>query len=189
VRDRHARRPAGWLRLRAARHNVAMRDLDHVQLPRWHAEPQAAQIRSTRDLRWLRRAAKAAAAVDGRWRVGCVLVRSGSVLSVAANTLRNDVWALDGQSWQASEHAEMAALRLAGDVGGATAYVARIGADGVWRHAQPCLRCQHHLDRHGVHAVWSSDPEYITARRRCDETSASRLEHRAAAAVEARRVC
>jgi tRNA(Arg) A34 adenosine deaminase TadA len=142
-----------------------MRPPNLTHLDRWHAEPSDATIRSARDLRWLDRAARAAAEVSGQWRVGCVIVRGGSVLSVAANSLRNDPLSLGGKLWLTSEHAEAAALRLAGDVRGATAYVARVGAGGVLRHAQPCLRCQHLLDQAGVHAVWTSDPAYICNRR------------------------
>jgi tRNA(Arg) A34 adenosine deaminase TadA len=130
-------------------------------LENWHDHPRHPEIRSNRDLRWLNRAAKTAALADGRWRVGCILVRSGRVLSAAANSVRNDPAICADTPWLASEHAEMAALRLAGDASGATAYVARIGADGSWRHAQPCLRCQARLTELGIHAIWTSDPEYI----------------------------
>ncbi len=100
---------------------------------------------------------------DGRWRVGCVLVRSGRVLAAAANSVRNDPSICADTPWLSSEHAEMAALRLAGDARGATVYVARLGSDGTWRHAQPCLRCQYKLDEQGIVAIWTSDPEYIAA--------------------------
>lgn len=138
-----------------------MDDLSRVYLDVWHDTPQHPELRSGRDERWLARAAKVAAMAEGRWRVGCVLVRGGSVLSAAANTVRNDPSVCGATPWLASEHAEMAALRLAGDVTGATAYVARVGADGRWRHAQPCLRCRHRFDRLGVHAVWTSDDDYV----------------------------
>lgn len=138
-----------------------MRTLSKVHLSKWHDLPKHPEVRSSRDHRWLERAAKMAAVADGRWRVGCVLVRSGRVLAAAANSVRNDPANCGSTPWLSSEHAEMAALRLAGDAAGATAYVARIGADGSWRHAQPCLRCQHVLDQFSIHAVWTADPEYI----------------------------
>jgi pyrimidine deaminase RibD-like protein len=131
----------------------------------WRAAPRAAELRGGRDLRWLERAARAAEEVEGRWKVGCVIVKSGRVLAVAANSARNDPSVLDGRYWLASEHAEMAALRLAAYPRGATAYVARIGAGGEMRHAQPCLRCQRWLDEYGVSAVWTSDDEYIRSRQ------------------------
>lgn len=138
-----------------------MRDLSRTRLEHWHDTPRLPDLRSGRDLRWLHRAAKVAAVADGRWRVGCVLVRSGRLLAAASNIVRNDPANCGDEPWLSSEHAEMAALRLTGNAAGATAYVARIGADGVWRHAQPCLRCQHWLDRYGIHAVWTADPTYV----------------------------
>jgi pyrimidine deaminase RibD-like protein len=138
-----------------------MTDLSRVHLEVWHDIPRHPKLRSNRDLRWLARAAKVAEMADGRWRVGCVLVRSGRVLAAAANSMRNDPMVCGDELWLSSEHAEVAALRLAGDATGATAYVARIGSDGSWRHAQPCLRCQHWLDKYSVHSVWTSDQSYI----------------------------
>jgi hypothetical protein len=104
------------------------------------------------------------------------LVRSGRVLAAAANSVRNDPAVCGGLLWRASEHAEMGALRLAGDAIGATAYVARLGLDGKWRHAQPCRRCQYWFDTLSIHAVWTSDPEYIarmTSRTRSGSLTAS----------------
>lgn len=138
-----------------------MPDLTYAHLDTWHDYPKHPDVRSQRDLRWLQRAAKAAELADGRWRVGCVLVRSGRVLAAAANSVRNDPSVCASMPWLSSEHAEMAALRLAGDAFGATAYVARIGADGSWRHAQPCLRCRHKLEEFSITSIWTSDPEYI----------------------------
>jgi tRNA(Arg) A34 adenosine deaminase TadA len=118
-----------------------------------------------RDARWLERAIRVARTVDGRWKVGCVIVRGSRLLAAAANVERNDPAVLGGHLWHASVHAEIAALRLAGEARGATAYVARVGRDGSVRHAQPCARCQATLEESGVRAVWSSDPGYVTARR------------------------
>jgi len=138
-----------------------MNDLSCVHLDAWYDPPRPAEFRSTRDQRWLERAAKVAALAEGRWRVGCVLVRSGRVLAASANSVRNDPAVCGALPWRSSEHAEMGALRLAGDAAGATAYVARLGSDGKWRHAQPCRRCQYWFDALSIHAVWTSDPEYI----------------------------
>lgn len=118
-----------------------------------------------RAARWLDRACRVASAVDGQWKVGCVIVRGGRVLSSAANSQRNSPSVLDQEFWHASVHAETAALRLASDVRGATAYIARVGRDGAVRHAQPCGRCQRALDEAGVRAVWTSDPSYVASRR------------------------
>lgn len=128
-----------------------------------YADPRVLELRG-RDHRWLARAVKIAETVDGRWRVGCIIVRGSRVLAVAANTHRNQPENLDGCYWHSSVHAEMAALRMVAEPQGATAYVARVGRDGLVRHAQPCARCQSMLDRFEVQAVWSSDPQYVAMR-------------------------
>lgn len=123
------------------------------------------QRHSKRDARWLDRAARAAAAVDGKWKVGCIIVASNRVLAVACNAPKNDPRVCQDRLWCASEHAEAAALRLAGPkAAGATAYVARLGRDGRLRHAQPCIRCQRLLDAAGTRAVWTTDEAYVAQR-------------------------
>ena len=129
-----------------------------------YADPQVFDLQG-RDHRWLARAVRIAQSVDGRWRVGCVVVRGSRVLAVAANTQRNHPTTLDGCLWHSSVHAEMAALRQVAEPKGTTAYVARVGRDGLVRHAQPCARCQTALTNSGVAAVWSSDQQYVDARR------------------------
>lgn len=128
-----------------------------------YADPRVLVV-DGRAARWLERASRIARNVDGRWKVGCVIVRGGRVLSTAANSQRNDPSVLDKDLWHISVHAEIAALRLAGNARGATAYVARVGRDGEVRHAQPCVRCQLALDEAGVRVVWTSDPSYVAAR-------------------------
>jgi len=130
-----------------------------------HHPPKAAPT-TNRDQKWLKRAAKAASQVEGKWRVGCVIVKSGRVLAVAANSRKNDPSVCVDRFWCSSDHAETAALRMVSDPYGATAYVARIGRDGSPRHAQPCVRCQEMLDKYQVRAVWTSDLEYIKERRK-----------------------
>jgi pyrimidine deaminase RibD-like protein len=136
-----------------------------VRLRAWHDPARHPVLRGGRDRRWLDRARRVAEGVDGKWRVGCVVVRSGRVLATAANSQRNDPRNLDGRLWLSSEHAEMAALRLAGNARGAVIYVARVGADGQVRHAQPCTRCRRALENAGLNIVWTSDPEYVDERR------------------------
>lgn len=128
-----------------------------------YRNPRVLDVRG-RDARWLDRARRVAETADGRWRVGCVIVRGGRVLAVAANTQRNDPGALDGCLWHTSVHAEIAALRQVSDPRGATAYVARVGRNGETRHSQPCLRCREVLENAGVKAVWSSDASYVKDR-------------------------
>jgi pyrimidine deaminase RibD-like protein len=130
----------------------------------WLNPPAISPVSGGRHLRWLEVAAKMAAVSDGKWRVGCVIVRGGRVLAAASNTVRNDPATCRDTLWESTEHAEMAALRLAGNPKRATVYVARIGRDGAWRHAQPCRRCQEVLDEHEVRVVWTSDPAYVSER-------------------------
>lgn len=117
-----------------------------------------------RDRRWLERATRAAAAAGGRWKVACILVRGGRVLSVAVNSERNDPAICPDRLWGSSEHAEEAAIRMCRDPRGATAYIVRVGRDGTLRHAQPCNRCAALLARRSVRPVWSCDPEYLAQR-------------------------
>lgn len=140
---------------------VERRQVQLIRPVAWHADPLRSPVRGGRDRRWLERAARVAEGASGRWRLGCILVSGGRVLASAVNTVRNDPAVLDDQPWLSSEHAEMAALRMAGHVRGATLYVARIGSDGTTRHAQPCVRCQAQLEARSIRAVWSSDEEYI----------------------------
>jgi len=112
---------------------------------------------SASDLRWLAKASQlAATAPHEKWRVGAVIVSSGRVLSTGVNRYRNHpskVMSLDGVSY----HAEQVAIRRAGDVAGATIYVARITKSGYVGMAMPCARCQELLDNHGIHtAVWTT---------------------------------
>lgn len=130
-----------------------------------YKNPTVLQV-TGRDARWLERARRVATVADGRWRVGCVIVRGGRVLAAAANTQRNDPANVDGCLWHISVHAEIAALRQVVDPHGATAYVARIGRSGELRHAQPCIRCREVLEEAGVRAVWSSDASYVKDRER-----------------------
>lgn len=90
-----------------------------------------------------------------QWRVAAVLVKGGRVLSTGVNRYRNhpSKVCLGGVSF----HAEEVALKKAGDVRGATIYVARVTRSGILGLAKPCERCQELLEDHGVHtAVWTT---------------------------------
>lgn len=109
------------------------------------------------ELRWLSLATdQAVAAPHHKWKVGAVIVRGGNVLSVGVNRYRNHpskVMSLDGVSY----HAEEVAIRRAGDVAGATIYVARVTKSGHMGMAMPCERCQELLYDNGLHtAVWTT---------------------------------
>lgn len=117
-----------------------------------------------RDLRWLRLAAKVAELSEHHRRLGCVIVRSNRVLAMGVNARRNDPSCCGERLWDASEHAEAAALRRCGRADGAVAYIVRLGRDGSWRHAQPCRRCREMLENSGVRAVWWWEPRFLPDR-------------------------
>lgn len=109
------------------------------------------------ELRWISLATdQAVAAPHHKWKVGAVIVRSGRVLGMGVNRYRNHptmVMSLEGVSY----HAEEVAIRRAGDVTGATIYVARITKSGHIGMAMPCERCQSLLHESGIHtAVWTT---------------------------------
>lgn len=128
-----------------------------VPLERWHAERVACAL-TAKDRRWLSVAAKFAQRSTQRCRVGAIAVRGGRVVAAGWNRHRNTPDAVEGWFWRCSEHAEVSLLRQLGDARGVTVYVLRLGRDGRWRYARPCLRCQAALDDAGVSAVvWSTD--------------------------------
>lgn len=93
-----------------------------------------------------------------RWPMGAVLVRGGRVLAGASNDLRNPA-SMDGVSFdKCSIHAEVAALKRAKHVRGATIYVARVLRTGQRGLAKPCSRCENYLISAGVRqAIWTID--------------------------------
>lgn len=99
----------------------------------------------SRHQRFLSRAIAVAASSDHpRWRVGAVIVRGSSVISVSPNVLRNPPEITHGGPGT-THHAEVAALRKlkyqADRAEGATIYVARINRKSQPRLARPCLDC------------------------------------------------
>lgn len=121
---------------------------------------------SASDLRWLAVAtAQASLAPHDKWRVGAVIVGGGRVLGMGFNRYRNDPSqvTLEGVSY----HAEQVAIRRAGDVRGATIYVARITKSGYISMAKPCASCQELLLENGIHrAVWTEMDGWGKARLR-----------------------
>lgn len=110
---------------------------------------------SASDFRWLAVAtSQASIAPHAKWRVGAVIVGGGRVLGVGFNRYRNDPSQVDLAG--VSYHAEQVAIRRAGDVRGATIYVARITKSGHIGMAKPCPNCQSLLLSNGIHrAVWT----------------------------------
>ena len=110
------------------------------------------------DMRWLNRAIKQAEqAPHDQWRVGAVLVRGGSAISVGFNRYRNDPSIVDLAG--VSYHAEAVAIRRAGDsCEGATLYVARVTRRGFLGTARPCESCQEALHEAGINTVMWTTP-------------------------------
>lgn len=107
-----------------------------------------------------------------KWRLACVLVKGGSVLSVGQSKLRCNPAHCDfdmpGIRERVSVHAEEAAIKACGNPRGAVLYVARVGRNGLPASSKPCLRCQskildagvkrcYYLDENGVIKVWPPD--------------------------------
>lgn len=119
---------------------------------------------SSSDIRWLNRAiTQAEQAPHEQWRVGAVLVKGGSLLSVGFNRYRNDPSQVELSG--VSYHAEAVAIRKAGYVEGATLYVARVTRSGDLGSAKPCARCQSLLEKHGVHTVVWTTPDGLLKQR------------------------
>ena len=64
-----------------------------------------------------------------------------------------------------SYHAEEVAIRRAGNVEGATIYVARVTRSGDLGIAKPCLRCSEMLITEGVSTVVWSTPSGLSKSR------------------------
>lgn len=87
-----------------------------------------------------------------RWQLGAVLIRGGSIVSVACNTVRNSPYLTQGIG--ASFHAEDRCLRKvfysADRAENSTIFVARINGQGKRRLARPCNSCYDKLINAGV---------------------------------------
>ena len=104
---------------------------------------------------WLNLAIKVAESSEyEKWRTGAVIVRGGSVLSVGVNKLKNSP---KDKEHIPSVHAEIDAATRAGNLKGATVYVARITPGGNLGLAKPCQTCEDYLTRAEIKEVrWTS---------------------------------
>lgn len=123
---------------------------------------------SSSDLRWVRNAMKVASEGDGGYRLGAVVVKSGSVLGTGANRRRNDpatACGVDRSAW--SVHAEEACLRgiRAGRARGGTLYVARVSVRGAARLARPCTNCQMEAMKAGISKMVYTTTNGVAAER------------------------
>lgn len=123
---------------------------------------------SSSDLRWIRNAMKVASDGDGGYRLGAVVVKSGSVLGSGSNRRRNDpatAHGVDRSAW--SVHAEAACLRNLknGKARGATLYVARVSVRGAARMSRPCTNCQIEAMRVGITKMVYTTTNGVAAER------------------------
>lgn len=104
--------------------------------------------------RYMSKALEIAATSKCRHRHGCVVVKNGKVISMAANKKVGD----PSTAWRTSHiHAEFGALIAAGSrATGAHVYIARVSADGTPAPSKPCKKCESMLIRSGVaKVVWT----------------------------------
>lgn len=135
-------------------------DITSITSPRrgWSERYTAVEVTdlvmpSQADMRWIRTAMRTAESGAGNYRLGAVVVRSGSVLGTGSNRHRNDpatAYGVERSGW--STHAEEACLRTIRDgrARGATIYVARISPAGEARLARPCAACQDAARQAGI---------------------------------------
>jgi len=86
---------------------------------------------------------------------GAVIVKGGRVLSTGVNKERNHPTRVSSEhiKTHCSVHAEVDAIKRAGDVRGATIYVARINKRGQERNSRPCPLCYKEIINSGIKKI------------------------------------
>ena len=86
---------------------------------------------------------------------GAVIVKGGRVLSTGVNKERNHPLIVSSEhiKTHCSVHAEVDALKKAGDVRGATMYVARVNKTGQERNSRPCKYCYANIKKSGIKKI------------------------------------
>jgi deoxycytidylate deaminase len=93
-----------------------------------------------------------------KWKIGSVVWRGGSVLGKGYNRYRNNPSVVEHEKYfHCSVHAEVDALRNAGDTDGAKLFVARVTRGGNLALAKPCSRCMETIRDHGIKKVYYTD--------------------------------
>ena len=109
---------------------------------------------SRRDERYLEIASNLAKSSDaGRYKHGAIIVKGGRVLSTGINKFKNHPNIFENKSiikQKAHIHAEADAIRKAGDLKGATIYVARINKTGNTGLSRPCNYCYEKIIEAGI---------------------------------------
>lgn len=107
--------------------------------------------------RYIGKALELAEFSDCRKRHGCVIVKHGAIIARGWNKHRNDpnIMSPEHILTGSSVHAEMMALRSAGDrAKGSDLYVVRLGARGAPLLSRPCLRCYTSIITAGIQEVY-----------------------------------
>jgi len=93
-----------------------------------------------------------------KWKLGSVIWRGGSVISTGFNRVKNDPAIVEDEKYfQCTIHAEVDALRNAGETSGAKLFVARVTKGGNLALAKPCNRCMKAIKEHGIKRVYYTD--------------------------------
>jgi len=93
-----------------------------------------------------------------KWKLGSVLWRGGSVISTGVNRVRNDPSVVEDEKYfNCTVHAEIDAIRNAGDPVGAKMFVARVTRSGSLGIAKPCDRCMKVIRASGIKKVFYTD--------------------------------
>ncbi len=119
----------------------------------WLSKEQVAV--SKRDQAYLSIASYLASQSECRMKHGAVIVRGGRVLSTGVNKERNHPMIVSSEhiKTHCSVHAEVDAIKRAGDVRGATIYVARVNRRGQERNSRPCWRCYEEIKQSGIKKI------------------------------------
>lgn len=115
---------------------------------------------SNKDAGFLKLAENIASSSSLHYKHGAVIVKGGSVISTGINKFKNHPSVImDVQKIHevCHTHAEIDALRKAGNVKGATIYVARINKQGKTRMSRPCNNCYSAIIQAGINKIVYTD--------------------------------
>lgn len=90
-------------------------------------------------------------------KIGCVLVKGGSILSTGINQIRyKAIGSSHFTKWKESLHAERDALSKCSkeDIRGSSLYIYRENANGIPALSKPCSQCSYMLNELGVKKVY-----------------------------------
>ena len=110
---------------------------------------------SKRDEAYLSVATYLATTSPCRMKHGAVIAKSGRVLSTGVNKDRNHPTIVSSEhiKTHCSVHAEIDAIKRAGNTRGATIYIARVNKRGQARMSRPCDSCYREIIRSGIKKI------------------------------------